>query len=372
MRMWLVIMMSALLITALSLIYLSGRVSLFDFIRANDLPKWRRLLRGFLLVLLIFVILAKTLNLVNAIVCTFYLTFIWIICDLAFAIAKKYFAIEYNGYCVGYTAIILTVVALSIGWYLNHNVWQTNYTFYSDKIKQPLKIAMFADSHIGTTFKADGFAKHMTTIQEQNPDLLIIAGDFVDDDTKKEDMIAACKRLGKMKTKYGVYFVFGNHDEGYYGREYRGYSGLDLVNELRKNNVVVLEDETRLIDENFYLIGRKDASADKEHRGGRLKMADIVRPLNKDKYLIVIDHQPNDYVSQVEAKVDLVLSGHTHGGQLFPLNLVGKWIGANDRIYGHEKRNQTDFLVTSGISDWTIKFKTGTKSEFVMINIEPK
>lgn len=372
MTMWLVIMLVTLAISAVSLIYLGNRISIFSFINNADIKPWRKRLRGFLLVLFIFVVIAKLLNFVNAIVCAFYFALIWLICDGIFAIVAKALKIKFKHYYAGIWAIGLSLAALACGWYLNHNVWQTDYTFYSSKIKQPIKIAMFADSHMGTTFKADGFAEHMTTIQEQNPDILIIAGDFVDDDTKKEDMIAACKRLGEMQTKYGVYFVFGNHDEGYYGREYRGYSGLDLVNELRKNNVIVLEDEVKLIDESFYLIGRKDASADKEHRGGRLKMADLVRPLNKDKYLIVIDHQPNDYANQVEAKVDLVLSGHTHGGQLFPLNQVGKWIGANDRIYGHEKRNLTDFLVTSGISDWTIKFKTGTKSEFVMINIEPK
>lgn len=73
---------------------------------------------------------------------------------------------------------------------------------------------------------------------------------------------------------------------------------------------------------------------------------------------------------QAEAKVDLVLCGHTHGGQLFPFNQVGKWIKANDLVYGHEKRDETNFIVTSGISDWAIKFKTGTKSEYVMIDIK--
>lgn len=370
--MWLVIMLVALLITGISLIYLANRVSLFDFIGASDLPKWRRWLRGFLLVILLFVISAKLLNPVNAMVCAFYFAIVWIICDLGFVVAKRFFDIHLNGYYAGYIAIILTIVALSIGWYLNHNVWQTDYTIHSDKIKQPLKIVMFADSHIGTTFKADGFAKHLATMQRQNPDIIIIAGDFVDDDTKKDDMINACKALGEIKTKYGIYFVFGNHDEGYYGREYRGYSGLDLANELKKNKVIVLEDDVKLIDNMFYLVGRKDFSADREYRGGRLKIGDLIKPLNKDKYIVVVDHQPTDYENQTEAKVDLVLSGHTHGGQLFPLNYVGKLIGANDQIYGLEKRNKTNFIVTSGLSDWTIKFKTGTKSEFVTINVEPE
>ncbi len=372
MRMWLIIMLTTLIVTGLSLLYLSGKIGAFGFIAPDDFPKWRRWLRGFILVILAFVIIAKLLNPVNAIVCVFYLTLIWMLCGLAFTLAQRFFHINYDPHYIGYAAIALTLIALGLGWYLDHHVWEKEYTFYTSKLKDPLKIVMFADSHIGTTFKADGFAKHLKSMQAHNPDMVIIAGDYVDDDTKKEDMITSTQALGQLQTKYGVYFAFGNHDEGYYGKEYRGYSGLDLVNELKKNGVNVLADDVKLLDNEIYIMGRKDASADREHRGGRLTMADLTRPLDKSKYIITIDHQPNDYKTQTESKVDLVLSGHTHGGQLFPLNQVGKWIGANDLIYGHEKRGKTDFIVTSGISDWSIKFKTGTKSEYVIINLLPQ
>ena len=68
--------------------------------------------------------------------------------------------------------------------------------------------------------------------------------------------------------------------------------------------------------------------------------------------------------------MDLVLSGHTHGGQLFPFNNLGKWLGFNDAIYGYERLDNTDFIVTSGISDWELLFKTGCRSEFVVIDIK--
>ena len=83
-----------------------------------------------------------------------------------------------------------------------------------------------------------------------------------------------------------------------------------------------------------------------------------------------MNHQPNDYANEQAAGVDLVVSGHTHGGQLFPFNYVSLWAGLNDKIYGHEKLGQTDFIVTSGISDWRVKFKTGCKSEFVVIDVD--
>ena len=98
-------------------------------------------------------------------------------------------------------------------------------------------------------------------------------------------------------------------------------------------------------------------------------MEELVSGLDKNKFIIVMDHQPNDYGKEAKARVDLVLSGHTHGGQLFPLNKVGEWIGANDKTYGIERRGQTNFVVTSGLSDWAIRFKTGTKSELVVIDV---
>ena len=79
-----------------------------------------------------------------------------------------------------------------------------------------------------------------------------------------------------------------------------------------------------------------------------------------------------DYEALKDANMDLVLSGHTHGGQLFPLMTIENHsnIAEDDRVYGYEKRENTNFIVTSGISDWAIKFKTGCKSEYLLISIE--
>ena len=86
----------------------------------------------------------------------------------------------------------------------------------------------------------------------------------------------------------------------------------------------------------------------------------------------MLDHQPSDFDAEAAAGADLVLCGHTHGGQFIPINHVGEWIGENDLRYGHEKRGDTDFIVSSGISNWTFKFKTGCRSEFVVIDLLAK
>lgn len=371
--MWMIIMWTTLGITLLGLFYLCNRVSRFYFMeKLSKGKKKQKFWVSVLIVFGVFYLIGFLLNFMNAIVCVVYFAMIWLVCDFISALIIRYRKKTFDYYYAGISAIVLSIVALSVGWYLDYHVWQTDYTFTTAKLRMPLKIVMFADSHTGTTFHADGFAKHISAMQAQNPDVVIVAGDFVDDGTTRQDMIETCRSLGQMKTTYGVYFVFGNHDKGYYGPEHRGFSGDELVAELERNGVKVLRDETELVADAFYIIGRRDYSEVKEHSGYRKSMSELVQNLDKTKYMIVADHQPTDYAKQTIAEVDLVLSGHTHGGQLFPFNRVGQWIGANDRIYGHERREKTDFIVTSGISDWAIKFKTGTKSEYVVIHLIPE
>ena len=370
MTMWIMIMWAIIFFVIAALFYLSDRVTnLIDSQAIAEWGKFKQFSLGLLITLGFSAVLAFCIDFVNAIVCVMYLAMIWALSDFAFWLLAKFANITFAHYYAGLTAIVLTAVALIAGWYLDHHVWETKYDLQTKKNMTDLRVAMFADSHIGTTFDGKEFKKHLDAIQAQNPDIVLISGDYVDDGTTRQEMIEATENLGKLKTKYGTYFVFGNHDKGYYGSAHRGFSADDLIKELNNNGIKVLLDESVLIND-FYLIGRRDYSVVQEARGHRKSMEELIEGLDKNKYMIVLDHQPTDYENQAKSGVDLVLNGHTHGGQLFPFNNVGKWIGANDLVYGHEKRDNTDFIVTSGISDWAIKFKTGTKSEFVIIDIK--
>ncbi len=370
MTMWIIIMWTVIALVITALFYLGARVpSLLSFECLADWSSFKQFSLGLLITLGVSGIIALCIDVVNAVVCVMYLAMIWAVSDLVVWLLQKFGNFTFEHDYAGYVAIIISIAALSIGWYLDHHVWQTNYELKTHKDVPHLRIALFADSHIGTTFDDKGFAYHLKEIEKQNPDIVVVAGDYVDDGTTKKQMINATRALGKMKTKHGVYFVSGNHDKGYYGASYRGFSEQELMNELINNGVKVLRDESVLLDNAFYLIGRRDFSEVKEQNGTRQSMEELTKDLDKNKYMIVLDHQPTDFTNQAKANVDLVLCGHTHGGQLFPFNQVGKLIKANDLVYGHEKRDNTDFIATSGISDWAIKFKTGTKSEFVIIDI---
>ena len=363
MIMWIFILVIALAAFGGCALYLASRVFSFPFIRrmAGE-KKWKIWLIGLALVAGLCCLLTWLLNVINMIICMLHLAVFWLLFDINDRLRRKIRKRKVR-YRAGYLTILFTIAYLAVAWHIDHHVVMTQYDLTTQKeVGNGMKLVMLADSHMGTTFGGEEFAQYLEEIETLSPDVLLICGDFVDDDTTKEDMIRSCQALGETQTAYGVYYVFGNHDKGYY--QSRDFDAEDLVAELEKNGVTVLEDEAVLIDDRFYLIGRQDKSEE-----SRADMQALTDGLDQTKYMIVLDHQPADYEAQEMCGVDLVLSGHTHGGQLFPFNRMGQWTGVDDKSYGYEKRSGTDFIVTSGISDWAIKFKTGCISEYVVIDI---
>lgn len=355
--------------------YLVSRVKRFScFTKLSQKNRAFGWLASTLAVLLPLAVFWVTIGYMNAIIILLHLTIFWLLAELLLYLIQKIRKQKFRRYYAGAAAFLFTIAYLAVGWMQAFHVWQTNNTFQSEKQSGSFRVALFADSHVGTTFDGAGLAPHLAQIQAQNPDVLVIAGDFVDEDTSKKDMIDACSALGNVKTPYGVYFVFGNHDKGLYSNGERGYTGDDLVAELEKNGVTVLQDESVLIDNRFYLIGRKDASEELDFGGTRKSVSELTQDLDPQKFWLVLDHQPREYDAEAAAGVDLVLSGHTHGGQLIPLMQLNRLfkMSGDDNIYGLTHRENTDYIVTSGISDWAIKFKTGCRSEYVIIDVKGK
>ena len=313
--------------------------------------------------LLLFV-LGIFIDMANAIVVYINLIVIIWLTKLVFLIIKKLTKKEINKYIVLTIGILLSTIILINGYHNAYDVKETNYILYTEKDlgTDNFRIIQISDSHIGVTMDGKRFSNYMEEINKLNPDIVVLTGDFIDDNTSDEEMMEAASGLGKLKTKYGTYFVFGNHDKGYYSnRETK------LREELKKNNVTILEDKCISITDKITIVGRQDKSVN-----NRVDVVKLTKDIDKDKYIIILDHQPNDYDNEKNSGADLVLSGHTHGGQLIPLGYFGLLLKANDRVYGIETRDKTTFIVNSGISDWEIKFKTGTKSEYGVIDIKNK
>ncbi len=290
----------------------------------------------------------------------------WVIVDLAaFVIRKAAKKGVPKRYINGFIALSLTVVYLTYGWIMAHTVIQTNYNIETNKSigGDSLRVVAIADLHAGATLDGDEFAEECKRISDLKPDIVVVCGDFVDDSTSKEDMIKSCEALGDIDAKYGVYFVYGNHDRGY--SKNIEFSSEMLYQSLVFNGVKVLTDEVYTVTDDIYIIGREDAS-----KQNRKSAKELMEGIDPSKYVIMLDHQPTDYNAIAESSPDLVISGHTHGGHIFPAGHIGILIMANDALYGLEKRGDTSFIVTSGISGWEIPYKTFTISEFVVIDIK--
>lgn len=363
--MWLILFGVMAVLACFAVVYLTRGFHRFRVL--ERLGEKHRLLSWLLTLLPVAGILCwYFFNAYTMLVVLVYMLIIWVLCDLTAAVIRKIRKKERTRNYAGGAALLISAALFGSGWFFAHHVFATHYSFRTEKalFGKPLRIAMLADSHLSVTLNGSDFAEQIRRIRAENPDLLLICGDFVDDETTKADMLEACAALGTTVTDFRTFFCYGNHDKGYYS--YRNFTVDELERALKDNGVRVLQDEVVPFGDEIALIGRCDRSAE-----DRVPIADLAAGQEGACYQIVMDHQPDDYAAEAAAGVDLVLSGHTHGGHMFPAGQFGLLIGANDRIYGTERRGQTDFLVTSGISGWAIPFKIGCISEYCIIDIVP-
>lgn len=367
--------MWAIISSVILSVLVTGFVWMASVIRENILDRWfpayekKSKWVSYLPLALLLLLLYFATDLVNMVIIFLHLVFFTWICSIIGTWMENHSPHrKWKSYYPLLCALLLTSTTLFIGWQNAHMVQATHYqlTTHKEITGGHLKIVGLSDSHVGATFHWQEFEKQLQTIQQENPDMVVVMGDFVDDDTSKEDMEKSCQALGKLNTRYGVYLVYGNHDEGYWDNRRRGYTLADMDSCLEHNHVNVLRDETFAIDNHTYLCGRLDKTRSLNRKSASALMAGR-QPTD---YVITLDHQPNDYTAETESGMDLVLSGHTHGGQFIGLGPLGVWMGANDAYYGHEKRGNTDFIVSSGIGDWALQFKTGCIAEYIVIDID--
>jgi uncharacterized protein len=269
--------------------------------------------------------------------------------------AEKFRGSRFKKTCL---SVILSVsICIVVGGVINFNTIRTSeYNIVipgkSSKIKH-LKIAFAADFHLleGTSIKfVENFYRK---ISEINPDLMLFGGDITEGGRQKENMIHIEKLLSGIKTKYGVFGVLGNH-------EY--YRGQDKGSFFDKAGIKILCDTIMAIDSSFNLGGRYDS-----HFRLRKSIGELMKSQKESLPMILLDHRPTEIGEVSNTTTDVQLSGHTHNGQLFPINLITRKIY---RIsWGYQKIGNTHFFVTSGIRLWGPHVRTTGKSEIMVINI---
>ena len=281
----------------------------------------------------------------------------------------------------GSICILLTILLSTYGVIHSKKIVYTDYNVNIDKITNidNLKISLVSDIHLGYNTHLSHIKKMVDMINNSNSDLVLIAGDIFDNNYEAigndEDIINELKRI---KSKYGVYAVYGNHDidekilAGFTFNWDKSEVLIDPRMEefLSKSNIKTLRDETILIDDSFYLIGRLDYHKYGIKINERKTIEELIKDIDIDKPIIVLDHEPYELNELSNNNVDLDLSGHTHNGQMFPSNILIKVIW--DNPYGLLKVGNMTSIVTSGIGVYGPNMRVLTTAEVVNINVNFK
>ncbi|MFE9176863.1 metallophosphoesterase [Streptomyces sp. NPDC007126] len=216
------------------------------------------------------------------------------------------------------------------------------------------RIAVVSDIHLGPVL-GRGFAqKVVDTINSTQPDLIAVVGDLVDGSVK--DLGPAAAPLAQLKARHGAYFVTGNH-------EY--FSGAEQwVAEVRRLGLLPLENARTELP-HFDLAGVNDVAGEDEGQGPDYDRA--LGDRDRSRACVLLAHQPVQIHDAVDHGVDLQLSGHTHGGQLWPGNLIAG--AANPTLAGLERYGDTQLYVSRGAGAWGPPTRVGAPSDITVIEL---
>ena len=277
--------------------------------------------------------------------------------------------------CLCAAAILVT----SVGGVINARVVRvTPYEITVNKSAgsmESMKVVLLADLHLGYNVGLAQMERMVARVNEQDADAVVIAGDIFDnawEAVEEPEQIAAVLR--GIRSRYGVYAVYGNHDIEepiLAGFTFRGdgkkQSSPEMDAFLASANIRLLRDEAVLLGGEVYLYGRPDAQRPGRGVEVRKTPAELVEGLDTDKPLLVLDHQPRELEALAAAGVDVDLCGHTHDGQMFPGNLTVRLFWEN--ACGCLRVGSMHSIVTSGVGLFGPNMRVATRAEICPITI---
>jgi uncharacterized protein len=216
-----------------------------------------------------------------------------------------------------------------------------------------LRIALASDFHLKEMTDQDFMPRFVSLVNSTDADILLIPGDVLEGDRQDGQLGEFESQFRNVQTRWGIYASPGNHES--FGRRTR----LDFF---RKSGITMLQDSALVVANAFSLVGRND-----NHLAERKPIADLIGSVPDSLPVFVIDHRPTDIRSVSATNADILVSGHTHHGQLFPFNLI------TERVYelswGYKRANNTHVFVTSGVQVWGPPVRTAGDSEILIIDV---
>ncbi len=239
-----------------------------------------------------------------------------------------------------------------------------------------LRVVLIADFHMSVNSKPETIRKMAELVNQQDADLVFAAGDFLTstfEGLKNPEEYA--ENLRTIRSGYGTYAVYGNHDVeepllcGFpmtpIAKAFRSAKIPDFI---RSCGFEILSDEvTDAVDGEIVLVCREDG--EKTGRGAekRLEAGVLMSGIDRTKPVFVLEHEPVDFRNLADAGADLVFSGHTHAGQVFPLTFFTKFYNKNN--YGLKSFGSLQSIVTSGVGFFGPPLRVGSDSEIMVLDI---
>lgn len=283
-------------------------------------------------------------------------------------------------YDVGIIILMASILFSSYGFLHAKKLTTKSYDITVNKQtngQEDLNIVLVADLHLGYNAGCDMMEKMVNQINEMDPDVVVLAGDIFDNNYDAlDDPDSLVGIFSSIQSRYGVYAVYGNHDvtETLVG----GFSVTKSINALRdprmnqlleNSGIKLLSDEvTTIADGSIYLVGRLDKSKPGDGTKNRKSIQELTENLDQSKPIILIEHQPVKLKQASDQGVDIRLSGHTHNGQFFPLNLPQfVWW---DNFYGKKQVGNMYSFVTSGVGAYGPYMRVMSDAEVMQIRVK--
>ena len=256
-----------------------------------------------------------------------------------------------NAYTTVAIVVGLFAVFLLGNLHYRHKVRHTMTLTTTKPMERPMRLVLLSDLHLGYHNPRKELARWVDLVNAEHPDAVLIAGDIIDGSMRplqEERMAEEVQRI-----EAPVFACLGNH-------EYiSGHDGAEQF--YREAGITLLRDSAATLGP-LCIIGRDDMSNRR-----RLPVADLAKRADHSRYTILLDHQPYHLEQAERAGIDFQLSGHTHRGQVWPIS----WI--TDAIYecsfGEHQRGRTHYYVSSGLGIWGGKYRIGTRSEYVVLEL---
>ncbi|OJG23389.1 hypothetical protein RU98_GL001884 [Enterococcus caccae] len=286
--------------------------------------------------------------------------------DLSLNITKKITTVQTKtDLVIWLSSIVLIVLLFCYGTWQAQQINTKNYQVTIDKhtSNQPQKInaVLISDVHLGYVNDLKKLEKIITKINQLHPDIVFIAGDLFDGNYKAlQEPQRMVKQFERLVSTYGTYMCWGNHDAG------ETFEKMKTLVEL--SNITILEDEMTVVGEELLVVGRKDSRPIGSQDGNRKSIQDQFKKVGNALPKIILDHQPSN-IDEYEHGNELILSGHTHHGQIFPFSFVTKAYFTVDYGYYRKNENSPQVIVSSGVGTWGPPMRIGTQSEIVQIEI---